>query len=105
MIPSSERAVLIVDASVMVAVCTRETGRLERAAAMLVDHARLGGSFFAPGVLFAEVLFALCDDLGAGGHVLVPVRGAAGGQEAHPDGADHRESERSNVAHWSSPFF
>jgi predicted nucleic acid-binding protein len=60
LIPSSERAVLIVDASVMVAVCARETGRLERAAAMLVDHARLGGLFFAPGALFAEVLFALC---------------------------------------------
>jgi predicted nucleic acid-binding protein len=55
--------VLVVDASVMVAVCAREQQRYERAEALLDAHADREGTLYAPGVLVAEVLFALCRKL------------------------------------------
>jgi len=65
-IPRNKSAALIVDASVMVAVCAREAGRFERASTEMANHAQMGGLFFAPGVLFAEVLFALCGKFSRG---------------------------------------
>lgn len=57
---------LVVDASVMVAVCSREAGRYEDVEDLLERHADRFGTLYAPGVLMAEVLFALCRKLQAG---------------------------------------
>jgi hypothetical protein len=47
----------------VIAVCAREPDKYAPAQAQLAQYANAGCQFFAPGVLFAESLFALCRKL------------------------------------------
>src|SRR5580700_8648585 len=51
---------VVLDASVVVSVCSKEPKTFAKAEAELSSYATAGCEFFAPGAIIAEVLYALC---------------------------------------------
>jgi predicted nucleic acid-binding protein len=62
--PSSAGAVVI-DANILISICSREPSE-ETAKAALAGYAAKRWNFYAPGAIFTEVLFILCQKLQAG---------------------------------------
>ncbi len=59
MTPSSKPGAAVIDSSVLIAICSKETSA-ETARQAIADYAAAGWTFFAPGVIVAEALFVLC---------------------------------------------
>lgn len=59
-IPPPSNAALVLDANVLIAICTHETDRDAAATAELHRYAALGYDWYAPGVIVAETLYVLC---------------------------------------------
>lgn len=59
--PNSAGAVVI-DANILIAIITKETGEA-KAEAALADYTTKNWAFYAPGALLTEVLFVLCKKL------------------------------------------
>ena len=57
---------VVLDASTVIAYCSREVGRYESARRALHAAADAGSRFYAPGVLYAECLYVLCRKLADG---------------------------------------
>lgn len=51
---------VVIDANVLVSICSKETGTYPIADPAFNAYAQNGWEFFAPSVVIAEVLFALC---------------------------------------------
>jgi predicted nucleic acid-binding protein len=58
--PSSPAGAAVIDSSVVVAICAKETGTEPKALAELGHYSSLGYKFYAPGVLVSESLYVLC---------------------------------------------
>jgi predicted nucleic acid-binding protein len=56
---NSSGAAVVVDANVLISICSNET-TLSTAANALANYASLGCSFHAPNVIVSEVLYVLC---------------------------------------------
>ena len=54
---------VVVDANVLVSLCAKEVGKYPVALAQIRQYASAGCVFYAPGVLIAECLYALCRQL------------------------------------------
>jgi predicted nucleic acid-binding protein len=66
-LPSSNPpAALVIDANVLIAVCSVEAGRDAIATAQLAQYTSLGFDWYAPGVIVGETLYALCGKLNSG---------------------------------------
>lgn len=52
--------VVVVDASVMIAICAKEHDKQVTAKEALEDYVAKGWAFYAPGVIVAEVMYILC---------------------------------------------
>lgn len=59
-LPQSRSPAAVVDACWVIGICAKEDNKYAAAMAQLDAYARDGWELFAPGVLFGEVLFALC---------------------------------------------
>jgi predicted nucleic acid-binding protein len=57
---------VVIDASVVIAVCAKEADKLANAEAKLKEYSVSGCHFYAPGVLIAECLFVFCRKLNDG---------------------------------------
>lgn len=57
---------VIPDANVLIALCAKETDKLQTAETALEEYTNQGYEFFAPSVLVAEVIFILCQKLAGG---------------------------------------
>ncbi len=57
---TSSPVAVVVDASVVIAICAKEADKLANAEAKIEDYARQGCEFFAPAVIVAECLYVLC---------------------------------------------
>lgn len=57
---------VVVDANILVSICSKEQNTYPIADAAFCDYARDGWDFYAPNVVVAEVLFALCVKFQAG---------------------------------------
>lgn len=57
---------VVPDANVLIALCARETDKLQTAENAFDDYIAKGYEFFAPSVLVAEVIFVLCQKLADG---------------------------------------
>jgi len=64
--PISSVGAVVVDASFLIAICSKETNTEITAIAEFDRCSQLAYKFFAPGVLFAEVLYVLCGKLANG---------------------------------------
>ena len=64
--PTSSTTSVVVDASVVIALCAKEPGNHPKAQVHLGAHTRNGSRFFAPGVLIAEALYVFCKKLDSG---------------------------------------
>lgn len=62
-IPTKKPPCLIVDASVLIALCAREPEKYVLADSELTRYANAGFEFYAPGVIIAESLYVLCNKL------------------------------------------
>lgn len=51
---------VVIDANIIIAICSKEEDTSEKAQAAFKAYALQGAEFFAPNVLVAEVLFVLC---------------------------------------------
>ena len=58
----SNAGVVVVDANIFISICSQEPSALTARAA-LADYTTRNWAFYAPGVIFSEVLFALCRKL------------------------------------------
>ena len=65
---------VIIDASVAIAICARESGRERAANAELLSYSGQGYQFYAPGAIVAETLYVLCGKMQQG--LLTPVEHA-----------------------------
>ena len=54
---------VVIDANVLIALCAQEADKYAVAKAAIEQRAQSGSQFFAPGVIVAETLFALCRKL------------------------------------------
>ena len=61
MSPTKTPPCLIVDASVLIALCAREPDKYALADSELTRYANAGFEFYAPGVIIAESLYVLCN--------------------------------------------
>jgi predicted nucleic acid-binding protein len=61
---------VVIDANILIAICSREENTFKKAKAALDEYAQQGAVFFAPNVLVAEVLFVLCQKAANG--ILTP---------------------------------
>jgi predicted nucleic acid-binding protein len=61
--PISNPPGLIIDANVLIALCSREVDKYAVADAELTRYAQAGYLFYAPGVIVAECLYILCKKL------------------------------------------
>jgi predicted nucleic acid-binding protein len=61
--PPSDPPVVVVDASVLISLCSKEPGTYLVALAQMRDYRRNGWIAYGPGVLISETLFALCRKL------------------------------------------
>jgi predicted nucleic acid-binding protein len=59
MIQASSPGAVVVDANVLISICSNET-TLNTAADALANYASLGCTFYAPHVVVSEVLYVLC---------------------------------------------
>ncbi len=57
---------VIPDANVLIALCAKETDKLQTAENAFDNYTNQGYNFFAPSVLVAEVIFILCQKLTGG---------------------------------------
>jgi predicted nucleic acid-binding protein len=57
---------LIMDANILIALCSKEVDKYSVADAELIRYAQSGYQSYAPGVIIAECLYALCKKLGDG---------------------------------------
>ena len=57
---------VVPDANVLIALCAKETDKLQTAGTAFEDYTNQGCEFFAPSVLVAEVIFILCQKLAGG---------------------------------------
>jgi len=62
--------VVVIDASVMVAICAKEQNKQVTAKDALDDYVAKGRIFYAPGVIVSEVMYVLCLKLQDG--LLIP---------------------------------
>lgn len=69
--PANSPGAVIVDANVLIGICANEQDKVARATAAMRDYAAKGWSIYAPGVIVAECLFALCGKVQNG--LLTPV--------------------------------
>ncbi|MGH9799817.1 MAG: type II toxin-antitoxin system VapC family toxin [Blastocatellia bacterium] len=60
MIHANNLGAVVVDASVLVALCAKEKDKAATAETALSNYNSQGWSFYAPGVVISETLFALC---------------------------------------------
>ena len=60
---TSSQPSVVIDANVVIAICTNEADKLTKAEAKLQEYATKGCRFYAPGVLVAECLFVFCKKL------------------------------------------
>src|SRR5437016_1590735 len=58
--PPSNPGALVLDANVVIAICSAEIGRDAFATGEITDYVSQGFQLYAPGVVVAEVLFVLC---------------------------------------------
>ncbi|HLN30571.1 MAG TPA: PIN domain-containing protein [Gemmataceae bacterium] len=61
---------VVIDANVVIALCSKEPDKLANAEAKMMEYASEGCNFYAPGVIIAECLYVLCRKLNDG--VLTP---------------------------------
>ncbi len=66
MTPTNNADAVVIDASILVAIASNETGTHLIAETEFNNYAQNGWEFFAPNVVIAEVLFALCQKLASG---------------------------------------
>jgi predicted nucleic acid-binding protein len=66
MTPTNNADAVVIDASVLVSITSNEVGTYLAADTAFNNYAQNGWEFFAPNVVVAEVLFALCQKLTAG---------------------------------------
>ncbi len=59
-IMSSKRLAVVIDANILIAICTNEQSTHKIASTALDDYDQRGFTFFAPSVIIAEVLYVLC---------------------------------------------
>ncbi len=59
-IPPDSPGSLVLDASVVIAISTKETGRDALATAVITNYVNSGYRLYAPGVIIAETLFVVC---------------------------------------------
>jgi predicted nucleic acid-binding protein len=64
--PSNFPGAVVLDASVLVAVCAKEAVNEPKALSAIAQYSAMGSGFFAPGVVVAEVLHVLCRKLSDG---------------------------------------
>ncbi|MCW3094937.1 MAG: hypothetical protein JWL77_555 [Chthonomonadaceae bacterium] len=65
-IPPSSAGALVLDANVVIAISSKETGRDALATAEITNYVNLGYQLYAPGVIVAETLFVLCGKKNSG---------------------------------------
>lgn len=65
-VPPSSEGALVLDANVVIAISSSETGRDAMATAEITDFVNLGYELYAPGVIVAETLFVLCEKRNSG---------------------------------------
>lgn len=65
-IPTSNSNAIVVDASLVVAIASKEAGTYLTAKNTFDSYARNGWEFFAPQTIVGEVLFALCQKFASG---------------------------------------
>ena len=58
--PSSPQGSVVIDASVLIAICSKEAGRHIKAEDRLKHYGQQGWHLYAPGVIVAETLYVLC---------------------------------------------
>jgi predicted nucleic acid-binding protein len=58
--PPSSPPAIVIDASVLTALCAQEPGRYALAMQEVDQYAQAGSLFYAPSVIVSECLFALC---------------------------------------------
>ncbi|CAN5491706.1 hypothetical protein BH18ACI1_BH18ACI1_20330 [soil metagenome] len=66
MIPISLPLAVVTDASILIAICSKEQQTYQTAKDAFDEYARQGAEFFAPNVIVAKVLFVLCRKLDKG---------------------------------------
>lgn len=66
MSPTSNKDAVVVDASIIVSISSKETATYLAAENAIDVYTKNGWEFFAPNVIVAEVVFALCQKLAAG---------------------------------------
>src|SRR5262249_11522476 len=54
---------VVIDANVLIAICTQEQNKYSKAKAALEDYAANGFMFFAPNVIIYESLYVICNKL------------------------------------------
>src|SRR5437899_2405239 len=59
-IPTVKPRAVVIDASFLVTLCARESDKFAQASAQMQSYAEDGFELFAPGIIVAETLFALC---------------------------------------------
>ncbi|HEV2471794.1 MAG TPA: hypothetical protein VGS41_03965, partial [Chthonomonadales bacterium] len=60
LIPPGSAGALVLDANVVIAISSKETGRDALATAEITNYVNSGYRLYAPGVIVAETLFVLC---------------------------------------------
>ena len=63
--PSRATGVVVIDANILISICSKEP-TYQTAEAALSDYAAKGWPFYAPGAILTEVLFILCQKLQSG---------------------------------------
>lgn len=63
MTPTTNPVAVVVDANVLIAICSKEQATNQTAQTAFDQYARQGAQFFAPNIIVAEVLFVLCQKL------------------------------------------
>jgi predicted nucleic acid-binding protein len=60
MMETANSLAVVIDANILIAICSKEEGLFEAAQAVLSDCAERDAEFFAPHVIVSEVLFVFC---------------------------------------------
>lgn len=91
--PSSPTGAVVLDASVVIAICAKETGAETKALTAIGHYSSLGYEFYAPGVLASESLYVLCGkredgtlDAVAHDQAIIDLENLLSGILAPPDG-------------------
>lgn len=63
MTPTTNPLAVVVDANILIAICSKEQATYQTAQTAFDQYARQGAEFFAPNIIIAEVLFVLCQKL------------------------------------------